>query len=310
MEGKLLYINPVDFSGETSENYHQGAAYINLPKDLSLVNRKGFDMTSSKGVPLVYHTRLTIHRSTQDDTDVTLIVGVNGAQSNWVTRNASVKTHFAREKMYANAGVKKSERGRYDKTLRLNFDAASQTWLVPHLNDGSTTWDATGADWDPSKIAVGEDADLIPTLFGAVVNEENAISAATFNIQNAYLASRRKVVIEDVGDAEDVGAHSILRQMFVVDDADSDEIQAIAHSVGDEPPYNSDAAAGTYTSMTSLGIHQIGNLAVPMGVMDVDIPFGICQLSLAKQTVDNANGSMEGSIIVAVEVLGISEMQG
>lgn len=309
MEGILNY-TPVDFSSETSENYHAATVYGNLPRDLSLVNRKGFDMTSSKGVPLVYHCRLTVYRPSQDDTDVMLSVAVGGAQSNWVTRNASVKTHFAREKMYRNAGVKKSERGRYDKTLRLNFNAASQTWMVPVLTDGSSTFTASGSDWDPSKIAVGEDADLIPTLFGAVVNEENAINAATFNIQNAYLASRRKPSIDDETDTEDVAVHSILRQMFVVDDADSDEIQAIAHTVGDAPPYDSDSASGTFTSQTTLGLMQIGNLASGQTSMDIDIPFGIFAMQVAKQTLDNATGAMESDPLIRIEVLGISEMQG
>ncbi len=309
MEGILNYA-PADFSSQTSDNYHKVTAYGNLPRDLSCANRKGFDMTTTKGVPLVYHARVTVFRNAQDDTDVLLSVGVAGAQSNWVTRNASVKTHFAREKMYQNAGVKKSERGRYDKTLRLNFDAASQSWMQPIFSDGHSTFTQSGADWDPSTIAVGEDSNLVPTLFGSIVNEESAISAATFNIQNAYLASRRKPAIDDETDTEDVAAHSILRQMFVVDDADSDEVQAIAHAVGDAPPYDSDAVAGTFTSMTTLGFGQIGNLANPQFSFDVDIPFGIFAMDIAKQTVDNATGDMAHDPIIRIEVLGISEMQG
>ncbi len=308
MEGRLQYT--LTGFNSNADNLDTQEGYINLARDLSMVNRKGFDMTSSKGVPLVYHVRMTALRPSQDDTDVLTSVAVGCAQENWVTRNASVKTHFGREKMYKNAGVTKSDRGRYDKTLRLNYDAASQTWLLPLMQDGSTTFDATGADWDPSKIAIGEDADLIPTLFGAVVNEESAISAATFNIQNAYLASRRKPSIDDETDTEDVAVHSILRQMFVVDDADSDEIQAIAHSLGDEPPYDSDAVAGTFTSMTTLGFGQIGNLANPQFSFDVDIPFGIFAMDIAKQTVDNATGDMAHDPIIRIEVLGISEMQG
>ena len=308
MEGRLQYT--LTGFNSNADNLDTQEGYINLARDLSMVNRKGFDMTSTKGVPLVYHVRMTALRPSQDDTDVLTSVTVGCAQSNWVTRNASVKTHFGREKMYKNAGVKKSERGRYDKTLRLNYDAASQTWLLPYMQDGSTTFDATGADWDPSKIAIGEDADLIPTLFGAVVNEENAISAATFNIQNAYLASRRKPSIDDETDTEDVAVHSILRQMFVVDDADSDEIQAIAHTVGDAPPYNSDAASGTFTCEALAGLAQLGNAAVPQVTIDCDIPFGLLHLTGVKQTIDNQTGDMAGSISIFIEVLGISEMQG
>ena len=141
MEGNLLY--ELDGWPASNDSGETESYYINLPRDLSLANRKHFDQCSAKGVPLVYHTRITISRGITDDDDVNAQVYLATAQSNWVTRNAAVKTHFAREAMYKNAGVKKSERGRYDKTLKLNFDAASQTWKLPKFNDGATAFDAS-----------------------------------------------------------------------------------------------------------------------------------------------------------------------
>lgn len=311
MEGRLLY--GLDGWPTGSDADEQETYYVNLPRDLSLANRKHFDQCSAKGVPLVYHTRITISRGITDDDDISTLVGLYTAQSNWVTRNAAVKTHFAREAMYKNAGVKKSERGRYDKTLKLNFDAASQSWKTPEFNDGATAYGTTGSDWDVSTISISEDAALVPCLFGTVVDEESAISADTFNIQNAYLASRRKPQVDDLGVAEDVSAHSILRQMMTTDDDRDTEIQALTQSVGDGTPYDSDAIAGTFTSAATAAYVLVGNKASPQVVVDVDIPFGLMQVVARKRTQDGAAstaGGMDALLGFHVEVLGISEMQG
>lgn len=311
MEGRLLYSLggwPSGADNDDQQNY-----YVNLARDLSLANRKEFHQCSTKGVPLVYHCRVTVNRGHVDDADVITNFAIGTAQSNWVTRNAAVKTHFAREAMYKNAGVKKSERGRYDKTLKLNYNAASQTWQLPQFSDGTSTFDTTGSDWDPSTISIDDDASLVPCLFGTVVDEESTINAATFNIQNAYLSSRRKPQVDDMSAAEDVATSSILRQMFELDDERDDEIQALTQSVGDGTPYDSDAVAGTYTSEAIAGYGVVGNLASPFLTMDVDIPFGMMQITVRKKTSDGAttsSGGMGNALPLHLEVLGISEMQG
>lgn len=309
MEGRLNYEDD-GFASETSENAHASTTYLNLPRDLALANRKNFGMTTKKGVPLVYHCKFTVLRPIQDDTDVLLTAAVFTAQKNWVTRNASVKLHYAREKMFKNAGIRRSERGRYDSTLRLVFNSASQTWEVPLFVDGTATYDATGSEWDNTKISIDEDADLVPALFGSIINEASSISGATFNIQNAYLNSRRKVELDDITSAESSAEHSILRSMFNVEDAVDDELSEIADDNQDQPPYNSDASAGTFTSAAMGGITQIGNISFPIGVFYADIPFGICQVLMSKQTLDDSNGDMSSDVSYLVEVLGHSEMEG
>lgn len=308
MEGRLFYGLagwPTTSDADETERY-----YVNLARDLSLANRKEFHQCTTKGVPLVYHCRVTVNRGHIDDADVLTQIGIFTAQSNWVTRNAAVKTHFAREAMYKNAGVKKSERGRYDKTLKLNWDAASQTWQTPVFQDGATTYDTTGSDWDPSTISIDDDSSLVPCLLGSIANEESTVSADTFNIQNAYLASRRKPQVDDLSATEDVAVSSILRQMFELDDERDDEIQALTQSVGDGTPYDSDAVAGTYTSAAYAGYGVLGNLASPMLVMDVDIPFGLMEITANKKTSDGAGGNISQQLFTHIEVLGISEMQG
>ncbi len=310
MENKIAY--KVTGFTESAAASDTQQVYLNIPRDLSAINRKNVDMVTREGVPINYHCRFTILRPATDDTDVSTTLILHGAQQNWVTRNASVKLHHAREKMFSNAGIRKSERGRYDKTLRLNYNAASQTWLVPYLNDGSSTFTDLG-EWDPSKVAIDDDADLIPCLFGSVMNEEATVSGATFNIQNAYLNSRRAVETDDQVDADSSAPHSILRSMVNVEDAVDDELQVIAQDNQDQTPYNADEIKGSFTSGSYLGITQVGNLAQSLVTVDVTIPFGICALGIAKLTADGGNSSangLDGDITILCEVLGTSEMQG
>lgn len=311
MEGNLYY----DLEGWTSEASatEQRNYYFNLARDLSLANRKEMTQCTTKGVPLVYHCRVTIVRPYGDEEDVILTSKGHTAQQNWVTRNAAVKTHFAREAMYKNAGVKKSERGRYDKTLKLNYNQETQTWALPEFSDQSAFYGLSGSDWDPSTIAIDDDAALVPTLFGPIVNEESAVNATTFNIQNAYLASRRKPQVDDLDAGEDVAASSILRQMFTVDDERDDEIQALTQVVGDSTPYDSDSVQGTFTSESVAAYGAVGTYAAPQITFDVDVPFGLMFWELRKKTIDGANtasAGMKDAVPFHVEVLGISEMQG
>jgi len=310
MEGRFLY-NDTGFASETAENAHATTTYLNLPRDLSLANRKNFTMTSKKGVPLVYHCKATVLLPPQDDADVLLHSLISTAQKNWVTRNASVKFHYAREKMFKNAGIKRSERGRYDSTTRLVYDSSSQTWLVPSFTTASATYTTGGSEWDNTKISIREEDSLVPALFGPVINEGSSYTATTFNIQNAYLNSRRKVEIDDMTSDESSAELSIIRSMFNIGDFRHEELSEIADDNQDQPPYDSDAYDGTYSSEAFAGIVQLGlNGGATGATMFVDIPFGIAKWSNIKQTSDDSNGAMEGNVLMHLEVLGFSEMEG
>ena len=66
------------------------AGTVNLCRDLSLVNRKNHEHTTRKGVPLVYHTKITVYRSSQTDTDEEQKLFFYCTPKNWVYRNAAV----------------------------------------------------------------------------------------------------------------------------------------------------------------------------------------------------------------------------
>lgn len=314
MEGRLLYVDtgfdvgsgqqgdPAAGKIDTTKNYH------NFARDLSALNRKGFEQTTRKGVPLVYHCKLTVTRDVLTDRPNTLLaVSPKVAPSNWVTRNAAVKLHAAREKMFSNAGIKKSDRGRYDKTIRYGYNAHNQTWMSPSFSDGNAVFTDFG-EWDLSKIAIDQDTELVPTLFGSVFDESAGGTGDSFNLMNAYLNSRRKIQDDDLDSAEGVADHSIIRSMFNVEDATDDELAVIADDNQDLPPYDHDAIAGTFTSKVYTEIAMCGNHGAPKDTIYFDAPFGLAEIDLTKT--GDSSGNLSADVIYQIEVLGISEMQG
>jgi len=306
MEGRLRYLEAgFDQGSGTSDST---TSYLNLARDLSAANRKNFEQTTRKGVPLVYHCKLTVYRDFLTDrigTQMHTVIAT--AQKNWVFRNGAVKLHAGREKMFRNAGIKKSDRGRYDKTIRYAWNAHNQTWAVPIFSDGASTFTDFG-EWDLSKVAIDQDTALVPALFGAVFDESAASTGDNFNMPNAYLNSRRKIDLDDLPAAHGAADHSIIRSMFNVEDATDDELQVIADDNQDLPPYNQDSHMGSFTSKAMSDIAVTGNYGAPKDTIYFDAPFGICEIAMLKTT--DSSGVLSADISYSIEVLGISEMQG
>lgn len=311
MEGRLWYTETgFDQSSGSSDT---ATSLVNVCRDLSLANRKNMEMTTRKGVPLVYHCKLSIFRNMADRPNSSLSATVTTAQTNWVIRNAAVKLHAARKKMFSNAGISSRDLGRYSKTIRYAWSSASETYDTPIFGDGNTTFTAPGTttglgEWDLTKIAIDDDADLVPALFGTVTNEESAINALTFNLGNAYLNSRKKIEEDDLIDADGPADHSILRSMFNVEDSRDDELIAIAEDNQDKPPYDEDAVAGTYTSKAIAGVAMTGNWGAVRDEILIDVPFGLMYIDWSK--IGDSSGDLSNDITFTVEVLGVSEMQG
>ena len=307
MEGKLMY-SETDFA-TTAGTIDNATSKLNLVRDLSAVNRKGMHMTSAKGVPLVYHCRLTVIKPFGTDRPNSILNAlVYTAQHNYVTKNAAVQLHAAREQMFKNAGIKKSDRGRYDSTIRYGWDSAGDTYNLPVLADADGVFTASDVgEWDESIISIKDDADLVPVLFGSELREDVAVNGDTFNLANAYLNSRRKLDVDDLDAGDGAADHSIVRSMFNVEDTNDATIQTTADDNQDQPPYDQDGVRGTFTSKSTSAPASVGNFGAVKDVIDFDAPFGLAEISWTKQA--DASGNLSQDVIFWVEVLGISEMQ-
>ena len=305
MEGNLIY-SETGFDTTANALIDTATGKHNLARDLSAVNRKGMHMTTAKGVPLNYHIRMTIFRNFTDRPNSSLYATVYTAQNNYVTRNAAVQLHAAREAMFKNAGIKKSDRGRYDKTIRYGWDSAGDTYQLPALGDKVEVYTDVG-EWDESIISTKDDATLVPVLFGPHLDETAVLSGDTFNLTNAYLNSRRKVDEDDLDAGDGAADYSVVRSLFNVEDTQDPTIQTTADDNQDKPPYDQDAPAGTFTSMSVGGVAASGNFGMPKDSIEFTAPFGLFQIEWVKNA--DVAGDLNGDIIYHIEVLGISEMQ-
>ncbi len=328
---KFVYqTGPLSNDGMTALASGGVTGNLNLPKDLSLLNRRGYASTTRKGVPLVFRCKVDFYMHNEDglgpssaaDTsagsglgsDLQAILKVDGCQSNWVMRNAAVKFHAARENMYKRLGMKKANRGAYAHEIRYNYDSNTDSWLVPIDGDGDAF---TGGTWDVTKMVAESDEDIELKLVGSGLNEDSSVSADALQIGHSYLMSRRQVDADSNLSADDTPAdRSILNEWLQGYDTPSSTLDAVTTRASDEqdnPPYELIAISDSgdinhdITEPVELG-RAVAGFGNAYGSMVVDIPFGLA--NMRARVFDAADTALNPSGLVCVEVLDIFEMQG
>ena len=295
------------------------AGHLNLPKDLSLLNFRGYSSTTGKGVPLVYRCKVDLFLQDEDGfgldaavgTDFCTTLKIDGVQNNWVTRNAAVKWHAARAAMWKAAGITRKQLGAYTDAIRYNWDANADNWIAPIDSAGNPF---TGGTWDESLFVTEADPEFALRLTGPGNDEDGALNLGSVNFAYSYLSSRQTVPVDsNLEGAETPAINSILKQIMNYDGVDRPEQSYIEGDVkvqGDNPPYDLFASADTNHDITEpveLG-RAIAGLGNSYGSVLVDIPFGIADLRLTHY--DAADTDVTSSPCIAVEVLDIFEMQG
>lgn len=299
---------------------------LNLPKDLSIMNRRGYASTTRKGVPLVYqcqvdwylHDDLGTGPAAAPGADLQATMKLTGAQNNWVVRNAAVKWHAAREAMFSNAQIKKSQRGAYSHEIRYNYHTADDTsnWLSPIDADGAAF---TGGTWDHSDITTDDDDSIALKLVGpSDIPEESGSTGSVLNIAHAYLMSRPTVNSDtNVQMSETPSKFSVLNQLinptgFRQDVLDDDIIDE-ARNAQDNPPYElidvSDSSDLNHdiTESVELG-RAVAGFGNAYGSALVEIPFGLCDFRAQAHDAAGTDTTFNG--LICVTVLDIYEMQG
>ena len=291
---------------------------LNLPKDLSLLNRRGYASTTRKGVPLVYQCKIDFYLHDEDGQGPSTAMGsdlqgtlkVEGCQNNWVMRNAAVKWHAAREAYFKKIGVKKSQRGAYSHEIRYNFDSNADSWLVPIDGSGDAF---AGGTWDTTEIVTEQDLSFSLKLTGTAHNEDGSGSLSAQQIGYSYLASRSNQEADTNEASELIGYHSLLTDMLSeanVEVGTRDNVVDNARDEQDNVPYDVFAMDDTdhdITETVELG-RAIAGFGNAYGSVIVEIPFGLAKM---RATVfDAADTNITPSGLVCVEVLDIYEMQG
>ena len=299
--------------------------YLNIPKDLSILNRRGYASTTRKGVPLVYRCKVDFYIQNHlghlfdDDgsalasayaADMQATLKFTGCQNNWVMRNAAVKWHAAREAYFRKVGINKAHRGAYAHEIRYDYDQAGNSWLAPIDGDGNAL---TGGTWDVTEIVTEDDQAFSLKLVGTAVTEDGQLNTDTQQIGYSYLASRSNLREDTNDEVENVGLHSILGDMLSPSNVEVGTIDNVRGNVEDEQdnvPYDHFALSETdhdITESVELG-RAVAGMGSAYGSMIVDIPFGLndCRGTIMQ----HATQTDEPDGFMSVEVLDIFEMQG
>ncbi len=324
---KIMYAGGAVSNGNFAETHT-----LSLPKDLSILNRRGYASTTRKGVPLVYRVAATVYPTGLDgsgyttsvSSDVRTTVKFLGCQNNWVMKNAAVKFHAAREKMFKKAGVKKAHRGAYSHEVRYGYDAYNDSFAAPVDGNGDAF---AGGTWDLSQFTTEDDVEFYLTLVGQGQDESSAVSVNSLQIGFSYLSSRAKVPDDsNLESSAGPAKYSLLNDLL--DDSDlqvtyKDDVVGTAQDEQDNPPYDIWAADDTNHDITEEV--ELGRLCLsPQGSMNsnaagvvgtgpqttiLDVPFGIMRVLMAHRDPGD-NSGITDDLALGLEVLDIFEMQG
>lgn len=282
---------------------------FNIVRDLAAINRHNVAHTTSKGVPLVYRCALTImpqvdtatyNQIFDEDSEMIQVAEIHLAPQTWVTRNAIVKTHAARENMFKQQGVKKSERGAYSRTIRPTWDASPDSFRTPLKGDSGGGQSYAMGTWDYSAL-YADDGDLTHLR---IVGDTG--------MNSLYLDSRKQIDADSNSDSDDTNQpvdSNILRQLLSPTlgiSAKDDDVIALARDEQDNPPYSLDNN-GDHTDMVLAGRQYIGGRAGITSTAVYDIPCGIFEM-YALNAYMNAGQNDGQPFSIKIEVLGVYSM--
>lgn len=296
-------------SGALSAVTWTGDKQVNMVRDFAAINRHNMAHTNSRGVPYVYRIALTTscqvvgesyNQVFAEDPNMIQVAEIFTAPNTWVTRNAVVKTHAARENMFKLQGVKKSERGAYSRTIRPTWDADPDTFLTPQKGSASGGADYAMGTWDYSALKA-DDGDL---------NHLRLIGDG--GLLSLYLDSRRQVDpdsnSEDDSENQPVDSN-ILRQLLSPTlgiSAKDDDVITLGRDEQDNPPYSLDND-GDHTDPVLAGHQFIGSGAGLSSTKIYDVPLGIFELRAMNAFIDGGANKTIG-MNLQIELLGIYEM--
>lgn len=274
-----------------------GFSYGNICRDLSIVNGKNYEHTTRDGHVKGYIVNYTVVGADSQ------FLTVNTPANTWHMRNSFRKFHAYRDMMFENAGVTKSERGRYGHTIRPYLNNAHRLLeeggtdgkiLTPALGSGGA---ATGGEWTYSKMSstplytleasqmkdsVLRVADEYPLLIcGANVDgtQESGTSGqyAAVAMINSYNLDRMDVITPTTEGETIQGPVNPLAALRSSGNQAAGEILEITNDLEKEkPPYDlSDDGDSTKTQITefiktptTLGVVR-GTMFIPAGVFEI-----------------------------------------
>lgn len=306
-------------SGAISSTTESAAGVLNLPRDVSALNRQHWMQTTPKGVPLIYRVALTFSPTVADgddannynevftgDTNMIQMLRVITCNNNWVMRNAAVKTHAARENMFRKTGIKKSDRGAYDNTIHYTWSGSPGSYLDPKDGDKASL---TGGSWEYSLLIFGDDSGgSYVKLTGTHATEETTTAFATLSLPQMYLSSRGQIDDDtNTSVTDQPAAFSVLNELLMSGPvALQDEITDLSRDNQDNPPYDL-AEDGDWTETVESARVFLGVSSGLQQTVVVDVPFGMLDIRGNNLYLD-AGQNLTNGVEIRCQVLDVFPM--
>jgi hypothetical protein len=319
-ERKLTYA-----TGAISNGNYGTMGVVNLPRDLSAVNRRGYASTDSKGIPYTFKVAVHWIPSGLDgsgyvvsgSSDIRTTVKFLTVPNNWVAKNAGKVWHDARLTGMKRAGLKNKQLGAYAKEIRYNWDESdsSSSFLAPVDGAGAAL---AGGTWDTTTIFTPLDEDGFSLkLLGTGHDEDNTQTGTVINALHSYLQSRGTVELDSNLDIETVPSdRSLLLSLQMGSDSDEDERAALIANVKDSqdaPPYDPFDGADTNNDITesveSARIIMYPSQNAGIVTTTFEAPYGLFEVLAANRDPGDNSGVVD-DMAFTVEVLDIYPMQG
>ena len=287
MEGQLHY----QVAANTT------TAFINLNKDLSIVNSKNIEHTTRDGHVKGYMCNIAFVGEANQ------LYGMVTAPNTWKMRNAFRKFHAYRELMFANAGVSKEERGRYGHTIRpylngAHYDAANGITSNKVLPPFSDLGAYDQGEWTHSRFAtvplyeesakMGESTLFVADDWPVTILDQNDVELAedntsgvykTVGMIHSYNLDRQDVVTPTTTGETIQGPQNPLAALIASGNQAAGEILDITTEQElERPPYDEkdggDSVEGIRANIckvpTTLGIVRT-SIFVPAGIMELNV---------------------------------------
>ncbi len=315
--------DPVNSGNDASDPFY---TKIHSVRDLAFLNRKNMHMTTKKGVPYLFGFNVMAYGSTIDMTstnpddalsadnisNATVTMRFYAPINSWVHRNASVKTHVAREKMFRDALVSKSDRGAYSQTIRYCLEANDEDYLMPVSTTSRSA--ITGGTWDHTQLIYpGDSNGAYLKLTGTHNDEETTTTFTELSLPQLYFQSRVKIEDDSNETASGFPADtSILNKMLSGNYKDTiDEVTVLARDEQDNPPYS--RGYGDVTDLVEVGRLQFNPYTAGGAGCYIEIPFGVCKVQTQILDYSDSGSGVETdnadiSVDLSMELVSITEM--
>lgn len=310
--------------------------YLDTAAELSKLDRKNHWQVSSKGVPLVYDLMVTISTpnvsfASTPDKELLSSGLIYTVPQNWQTRNAVRMTHFERENLRREAGVKKGSIGKYAKNMRFNMDSemfgvtynpsGTLAAIAPATQRIYSMYDIqrvghpapssnipgqvfTGGVWDYTQLAQVEsgDANVADPFFLNVCGDHSASAPGNYTYIGVILAynQRRQTVQDDAtltsgGDTQFINDDSPFFRI-PEQDVSEDKYVEITLDEQDNPPYDRSVTGGAISAQSDALLAQpVESFQMTIQknteTFRVQAPLGLLRISLSDMLGSNASSA-------------------